>query len=1015
MPVRRKTLVILAVTISPLVGILYLASRTFLLSRFTDIERDAVRQDVDRSSAALSADLEAMDALALDNSSWDAAYNYMQHPTPDFVASAFRQAPAGSFITQHDDFLLFVSPSGAIVGDKNFDLAPATYASVLQHMRARLTPDSPIVRNSFLSRPLAGILTLPEGPLLIAARPVLRSAGRGTPRGTLIVGRFFNEDETRHLAAQTQLKLSFRTLSDSSLPADFSSALAHLRRSGSTYVQALDRSSIAGYALVPDVFGRPAVLLKTEVPREIYQEGRLSMLHFAAALLLTGIVFGGIVQLLLERSVVSPLTLLNASVEQIAVGVDQNNASVRSGRDELAMLGNAVHRMIDAVHRTEAQRNEIEARHRIFMNNLPAIAAIKDEAGRYLYFNAPMARTFGLDLEGVRIPMEATWLPEHVREQIHSHEIEVRRLLRPMEFEEMVPTPDGAEHYWLALRFPLTEPDGRTLIGMVAIDITARKRAEAELSAARERAELALRTKAEFLASISHEIRAPINGVIGMTELALESAPTAEQREYLEVVKSSARTLLSLFNDIIDFSKMEAGILDFENIDFSLRGAIESIIRSLAPAAREIKIELSHRIDDAVPDAIHGDPTRLRQVLLNLLQLALKVTPAGEIVLSADAEMQTEEEIVVHFSVHTPVAAASLPQFPAQRSASEAANGGAHGVERPGLSVAIATRLAELMGGRIWAETTESDHGSSYCFNARFELPSPFSDAGHPAPMSQLRDRRVIVVDDNPTNRRILAEMLQAWRMRPTVAADGEEAFAELERAREQGAAFSLAILDSRMPDMDGFALAEKIRRDSRLTGAAILLLTSAGLRGDAARCRDLGIQGYLPKPVAAADLLDAIRRVLGTTASQGSGPSSLVTRHSLREARRRLRILIAEDNAVDRTLAVRLLEKRGYTVETVETGRAVLEAVERDSFDAILMDIQMPDIDGLQATVAIRDHERLTGLHVPIIAMTAYAMSGDRERCLAAGMDRYIPKPLNVQHLYQTIDEISNGTAPLV
>ncbi|MDE3171127.1 MAG: response regulator [Acidobacteriota bacterium] len=1013
MPVRRKTLVILVVTVSALVGILYLVSRTFLLSRFTDIEREAVRQDVDRSSAALSADLDAMDELALDNSSWDAAYSYMGHPTPGFIASAFGQAPAGAFVTQHDDFLLFVSLSGAIVGDKNFGPSSGKYASVLQEMRARLAPDSPLVHGLLLTRPLHGILMLSGRPVLFAARPVLPSTGQGTSRGALVVGRFFNEGEIRRLAQQTHLKLSFLAVSDS-LPSDVNLALGHLRSSGSAFVQPLDRSTIAGYALVPDIYGHPALILKTEVPRAIYQEGRLSVLHFAAALLLAGIVFGGIVQLLLEKSLVSPLAVLNASVEQIAAGVDQSNASVRSGRDELAMLGNAVHRMIDAVHRSEEQRNQIEARYRVFMNNLPAIAAIKDEAGRFVYFNAPLARTFGLDLQSFEKPIEPTWLPAHTIEQIRSHEQEVRQLLRPMEFEEIVPKPDGAEHYWLTLRFPLTEADGRILIGMVAIDITERKRAEAELSLAREKAELALRTKAEFLADVSHEIRAPINGVIGMTDLALESGPSPEQREYLEVVKSSARTLLSLFNDIIDFSKLDAGTLDFENIDFSLRGAVESIIRSLAPAARENKIELSSRIDDAVPDAIRGDPTRLRQVLVNLLQLGLKLTQFGEIVLSADAEMQTEEEIVLHFCVRMAAEGVALPNIGAQAGKSDGAHGAGPWLGRPGLSVVIAARLAELMGGRIWAET-QPGHGSSYNFNARFELLSPYSDAGRPASMSQLHDRRVMVADDNPTNRKILAEMLQTWRMRPTVAAGGAETLLELERAREQGVPFSLAILDSRMPDMDGFRLAEKIRHDPRLAGTKILLLTSAGLRGDAARCRDLGIQAYLPKPVAAADLLDAIRRVLGKAASEGDGPSFLVTRHSLREARRRLKILIAEDNAVDRTLAVRLLEKRGYTVETVETGRAVLQALERDSFDAILMDIQMPELDGLQATVAIRDHERITGIHVPIIAMTAYAMSGDRERCLAAGMDRYIPKPLNVQHLYQTIDEISASTPSLV
>lgn len=1013
MTVRRKTVVILAITVSALIGILYLASRTFLLNRFADIEREAMLQDVDRSSDAVSAELSDMDALVLENSSWDAAFAYIEQPTPNFVASELDQAAVRAFAAQGDDFLLFISPSGAIAADRNFDLAPGDYAVLLRDIRSRLTPAAPLIRDLLSSRRVDGVWMLPEGPILIAARQGPPSLGNGIPRGALLVGRVLSSAELRRLATRTHLRISVRSVDDPSLPTDFRSALAHLTVSGSKYVRPLDSSTVAGYTVFPDVYGRPALILKTEVGRAIYQEGRVSMLHFAATLLLVGIAFAGIVQLLLERSVVSPLAMLNAIVSQVAEGVDHSNTSVRAGRDELAMLGSAVHRLMDAVHRSEQQFNEIETRHRIFMNNLPAIAAIKDEAGRYLYFNAPMARTFQLRMDHVEEPIEATWLPAEIREQIHSHELEVRRLLRPMEFEEMVPTPDGTAHYWLALRFPLTEPDGRILTGVVAIDITARKRAEAELEAARANAELALRTRAEFLASVSHEIRAPINGVIGMTDLVLESGLAGEQREYLEVVKSSARSLLSLFNDIIDFVKMEAGALDFEEIDFSLRGAVESIVRSLAMAAREKQVELATQIDDLVPDAIRGDPTRLRQVILNLLQMALKVTQSGEIVLAVDQEMRTEEEIVLHFTLHTPVEHLSYSQFHTHlREATDSADS-ARATERVGLGGVIAARLAELMGGRIWAESVPG-RGSSFNFNARFEIPSPVADAGRPVPISQLRDLRVLVADDNPTNRKILSEMLQAWRMRPTLVAGGEDALAQLERARNQGVPFSLAILDGRMPDMDGFTLAEKIRHGPGLAETATLLLTSAGLRGDAARCRDLGIKAYLPKPVAPADLLDAIRRVLGQTEPEVASPSALVTRHSLREARRRLRILVAEDNAVDRTLAVRLLEKRGYAVETVETGRAVLQALERSSFDAILMDIQMPDMDGLQATIAIRDHERLTGLHVPIIAMTAYAMSGDRERCLAAGMDRYISKPLNVQHLYQTIDELSAAVPSL-
>lgn len=731
---------------------------------------------------------------------------------------------------------------------------------------------------------------------------------------------------------------------------------------------------------------------------------------FAVGLLFAGIGIGGIVQMLLERSIASRLAVLNASVEGVAVGMDRNNRSVRSGRDELAMLGNTVHLMIDAVQRSQKQREEIEARHRIFMNNLPAIAAIKDEAGRYIYFNEPMAKAFQLGLEHLEKPVEPTWLPSDVQALIRSHEIEVLRLLRPMEFEERIPTPDGTEHDWLSLRFPLTAPDGQILIGMVAVDITARKRAEAELTLAREKAEMACRTKAEFLAGMSHEIRSPINGVIGMTDLALDTVLTPEQREYLTTVKFSAGLLLSLFNDILDFVKIEAGILELDRIDFNLPAAIESIIRSLMPAAREKHLQFSSKLFPGVPDAVRGDPTHLRQVIVNLLGTAMECTASGEIAISVETETENGDEAVLHFSIHTP--AETIPLFPQVPGSSDSASRGANlNLDGAKLGVAISSRLVEMMGGRIWTDT-QPGAGSSLHFNARFDLPNPFADTGRPASVSQLRGVRVLVAADNAANRRIVGDMLTAWQMRPTLASNEAQAVAELEQARIDGAPFAIVILDGRMADLDGFTLAEKITRNEQLAGTGVILFTSAGLRGDAARCRSLGIKAYLPKPVAPADLLDTLRRILGQP-STSPDSASLVTRHSLREARRQLKILVAEDNAVDRTLAVRLLEKRGYTVETVESGKAVLDVLTRHAFDVILMDIQMPEMDGLQATVAIRDHERIIGRRVPIIAMTAYAMSGDKERCLAAGMDRYVPKPLNVQHLYQTIDELCAPSGP--
>jgi len=671
-----------------------------------------------------------------------------------------------------------------------------------------------------------------------------------------------------------------------------------------------------------------------------------------------------------------------------------------------------------SLNRTDAERVRAEAelkrnveRTRRIVDTAHEAFIAMDSEGRIVDWNPQAEAEFGWSRgEVLGRPLAETLIPEEMRAD-HTRGFE--RFLTTGEgpvLDQRIELPAlrrGGGRFTAEVTITAIREGGSYLFTAFLHDITERKWTEAELKASKEEAEAANKAKSEFLANMSHEIRTPMNGIIGMTELALDTELTSEQREYLEMVKTSADYLLAVINDILDFSKIEAGRLEIEAVDFALREHLDETMAALAQRAHAKGLEIVDDVADDIPDAIVGDPVRLRQIIVNLVGNAIKFTDEGEVVLSVEKESGADSQVQLHFSVSD--TGVGIPEDKLDRlfkAFSQVDSSTTRKYGGTGLGLAISSQLVQMMNGQIWVES-QPGQGSTFHFTGQFGV------SHHPPPKrpvvknGKLRGVRVLVVDDNATNRRVLVGMLTHWEMTPQAVASGREALKTLEQAKDKNEPFHLVLLDNMMPEMDGFELAEEIKRRPDLTTATLMMISSADRREDAQLCKKLGVSGYMCKPVRRVELMDGILQALSLT-DQKAERRRPETRPEWEKSDRPLRVLLTEDNLINQKLAIRLLEKRGHSVVVADNGRLALDALQEEAFDVVLMDVQMPELDGFEATALIRKREQQSGGHVPVIAMTAHAMKGDRERCLEAGMDDYVSKPLQPAELFDRIERVA-------